>query len=401
MSNQPKTAYVCLISEHNIAELESCLYHQPSDIVLVVTTSMDKHANHFHRVIQEKLPNSQIHHPYDANFPLQGDNVANTKTWIANVLTPTLNHLQAARYGLNLTGGTKLLALGIAQSREWDWIDYKSFGKKDIGIFYQSPTASPALPDTIPAPIVQIADAARLYVEDYLPSTEKWAAVDLAHRQHLAQKIWYALEGEQHASDPVLATLFKYFSQQWYGTAFTDTLPVDDPALAEWVKAFDTLLPGSIALDNDGRLFLSKSGKSKAWQKWISGGWLEELAYGWLIEEGMNDTQIALNVTNHRNSEQGREVDIIGLLNGQLFIVEAKADKQPEQSNGQLVQQLLSIDVYGKSKKILLLGPEARRTMQRKGEQQRSWQDFEARCQASFVKLACSRPELIKSVFNR
>ena len=401
MSNQPKTAYVCLISDHNIAELESCLYHQPSDIVLVVTQRMSQHADRFKNVIQEKLPHSTIHHPHNPNYPLEGDGVVNTKTWIANVLTPALDHLQVTRYGLNLTGGTKLLALGIAQSRTWDWIDYKSFGKKDIEVFYQPLTTSPVLPNTIPAPIVQIADAARLYVEDYLSSTEKWAAVDLAHRQQLAQKIWNALEGEQQATDPVLATLFKYFSQQWYNTKFSDTLPVDDPALAQWVKAFDTLSPGFITLDNDRQLVLSKSDKSKHWRKWISGGWLEELAYGWLIEEGMNDTQIALNVESNRNSEKSREVDIIGLLDGQLFIIEAKADKRPDQPNGELVQQLLSIDGYGKSKKILLLGPEARRTIQRKGEQQKSWHDFKKRCDASFVKLACSRPELTKAVFNR
>ena len=397
-----KSVYVCLVSDHNIVELEACLLHKPSDLVLVVTEKMAEAAARLKKVIEKKLPETRVHITKStAKYPLKGEEVENAFKWVSKVLKPALKSLKAEKYGLNMTGGTKILALAVAQARQWDWIDYKGWGNEKLESFALNNTQQ--VKKHTP-PVIDVISAVALYANECVQSKESpWSHLDAAARAVLAQEIWDALEGETTASDQGLSYLFELFAQAWYPKT-QDRIEID-PAKADfdgsrfndWIEKFQKLLPNSLRREGHALHFGAEK-RQKNWRQWIGGGWLEELAYAWLKNAGLPEEQMALNLRDNADSAQSREVDLAAVHRGTLMIIEAKADKDSKTQAKSFEEQISSIgERYGRSTKLLFLGPEAQRSIKAKGKNKNAWTDFEKRCKGSHVSVITSRAALLKA----
>lgn len=115
-------AYVCMVSNFNLPELEACLARRPSDVLLVVSDSAPfaDAALRLQQRLQQDLPGSTVHvlHRSSTQHSLGGDDLLEAQQWFRQVLQPQLEQLAAAGKpaALNFTGGTKAMAFALLQA---------------------------------------------------------------------------------------------------------------------------------------------------------------------------------------------------------------------------------------------------------------------------------------------
>lgn len=404
---QPVT-YLCILSEFNLPELEACLQVQPDHLVLIVSNYYPAQAGaqRLATVVTEALPQITLHRPDQQVRSFDGEDIRAIQDWVIKVLEPYLQHNTPASNVriLNITGGTKAQSLVISRLLNYTALHYKGIGQNNIQVIQGDPPSWPVvecLQPSTPTPL----QVARLYAGavhhhasliDQLPEPDK--AIQLA------ADIWQALEQR----DPALLALFSALEELWYGKDAIQskalTLPLQrftgDAMPGKWINRFSALLPKHFCL-RDGQLHLPgnrASGTGKQLRKWISGEWLEALAGYWLTRAGLTEQDFISNLEISPNkgapSEARRETDLFVHHKGRSYLIEIKADLANNSAGRQAHQQVASLgNRLGRTKKILLLGPQATHSLDERGMEL-----LKVRLDSSGITLCCNRQQLLKAL---
>lgn len=385
--------YVCIVSDHNLPDLEAVLTFTPATVVLLATPGFAEPARRLRQQIEHALPGCQVLQP---SVPIRGDSLTEAQQWATHDLSPQLSRL-SERAVLNLTGGTKALALALLHGHHWTECHYKAFQRPLLERFTLRQGQPAPLPDH-ELKAAGIDQAVRLYC-DIRHTPHRPSACGLA----LARQLWQGLE----QGDAGLLALFKVFNRVW-------ALERDEPhwkhntvgwprhtlnqAVLPWFEQLQQLDPEHIYSDEQQLYFPGnrRNRKESGLRQWISGGWLEELVYYWLSQV-IPEQQLALNVrsqTNPDNHSQ-READVLLLHKGVTWVMEIKADVPPGHALSDMENQLSShAERYGKTRKVLFIGPELRKKL----EKNNKWESFAGRCKGNRVDLCHDQPSLYASL---
>jgi len=409
--------YVCSVSEHNVPSLQAVLLHQPSHVLLIVSKPFKDAAQRLQAVLERTLPGLCVSRPEPVPplLELEGDDVLDTQRWLHEVLLPYMQRPELAHLPkhLNLTGGTKAMAVALVACRRWDGLDYKGLSAMHLQVLRPPAAsgdpfelhASPELAD--PSPL----DVAELYNPHI--QTLKPNPIIQQHEAlsaELAGDLWLA-QSERHAG---LEALLEAFERVWVlgkdqnayqcAQATIDLQPPSvDPAptgrtLADWVQRFDALCPGVLALQQR-QLTLPGNRTSKAhehWKRWVSGDWLEQLCQLWLRDLGLPNSAIVGNLkvgeSAHQSATQ-READVFVHYRSQSYLIETKAGLPPDTKASDMEKQISSLaGRLGKVNKVLLLAPSLMHSLQ----QDNRWDGFKLRCSSNNVQSVISQLDLQK-----
>lgn len=417
-------AYVCLVSSYNLPELEACLLRRPSDALLVVSDGFIAGAQRLRQRLESNLAGIRVHmlHQSETGQPLDGDDLLQGQQWVRDVLLPRLHGLarESKEARLNLTGGTKAMAVALLHGCRWQSVDYRAQGRRELQVLRaESAGERPgldfhALP-RLPVPDVSPLEVALLHGNDvHIGKPGRIASRHPQASLQLAETLWQALAGE----DADLLLLFErlewLWSEQSKEPAYVCnllTLPWREflagrscpDGLLAWLERFRALAPDCLHWDGE-TLTLPGNGAhklAKDLRAWISGTWLEQLAYRWLREAGIPHEAIALNLKSGLvpgNSSSQREADLLVHYRSITSLVEAKAGLPPGGSPAELEQQVSSLgDRFGRTRKSLLLGPLLQRRLRGEGR----WESFQLRCKANSVILCTGKAELLDFVAGR
>jgi hypothetical protein len=409
-------AYVLVVSDFTLPLFEACLARLPSHVLLIVSdgNGFDSAAERLSKRLLEKFPHMAVER-LDAKHrqtPLKGDDVIECQNWITAELVPILHQGAYTQlpHVLNFTGGTKAMTAALLANYAWCELDYKSMTNNRIQVYVAQATKDAAQffpfteKESVEIKPVAALDVARLYNE-HAQEGRINTLCSHASSPVLAEKIWNAQEG----NDLELEGLFTLLEQAWLNPANDKveqviipwaTLPahLDREKLKQWAAALSEIAPEVAESVEDGFRIPARGDKTKqakAWIKWISGIWLEQLVFNWLIDCGIPEQSLARNLIfgdEELRSASGREADLFIHYRGRSLLVEIKAGIPPNGSPKEIEQQISSIkDRLGRSGKIILLGPSARKTLEYQGK----FEDFELRCRASQVALCLNRHGLI------
>lgn len=426
-------AYVCIVSGYNLPNLEGCLTRQPSDVLLVVSDdeqSFSEQANLLCKLLKKHLPNTKIHMLDKSNtgFSLKGEELLDLQEWVAKVLTPKLKTLNKETTVLNLNGGTKPLALAILQGYRWKWVDYiaKNAIKPQAlrvlknGQFKElhKKAQKTELSHLITADVLDIPCLVDDVVRENKPNRviRKEPEASAA----LAKELWDNLQQQ----DSAISRLFKAFNQVWSvrldaegkpkpsekilvlpwkdflkNTASAEFFLTQEEALP-WLRKFQSLMPSALNFTEETITLPGRNAESnyKSLLKWISGDWLEQLCYEWLLESGIPRRAIARSVTTGKGGAE-READLLIHYKGKTTLIEVKADLPPGEELKKLEEQLSSIGQirFGHNNKILFCGPDLKNLLQENSDKAKS---FDERCKKNNVQICTTRAELLKEVCN-
>ena len=346
--------YCLVVSDHNVSELECCITLQPAVTVLIASQRFVAAAQRFARTLRARLPACSVLIPVNDELPLTGDTFANCDHWIAQVLTPALQELKTlsqheeSLWYLNVTGGTKAIALALSRLHYWHVWHYKAYDKAYIEHIDRLDTSRPTQQIAL-QPI-----SAKEYCELYTPFSDTPITSD-SGRLAMANWMW-----DNRRQDTGVIALCDYLRKQPPPTrrgniqriAFTD-LGVTHESMAAFAQACAEHWPALLHCNDDYIDVLI--------DQWIYGGWLEDQIQSWLQSWCMRNPygEHALlrdvRITNADNSHKA-ELDFVVYHRCQAFVIEAKADID---KSGPLVKQLsLQSIQLGKKHLAVLVGPD-------------------------------------------
>lgn len=398
--------YVCVVSDHNLPNLEAILCYRPQTVILIATQRFTEAAKRLEEQVlaAPKLTGATV---ILANTEqLAGNTLSNSQTWAQHELVPLLQSYAQPHF-LNLTGGTKAMAIAFLYGHHWQECHYKAIEVQDIERF----TVSQQGPEVIttagpPMPVITIEQAIGLYCE----ALNNTSSLPTELEQQLAGQLWQGLVSQ----DRGLKSLFQVLNQVWSVEREHNewkkrliTLPISAfshfAQITPWLDALqplgeqqlgysdtDVTLPGNLRASTDS------SKKASKLKEWISGGWLEDVVFSWLKEK-IPASQLSINLQTQTSDDRHsqREADILLLHNGITWVMEIKADLPPNQKLPELENQLSSAaDRYGKARKILFIGPELKQKLVSDGR----LEGFKGRCQGNQVTLCYDKAGLYQAL---
>lgn len=406
--------YVCVVSNYNLPNFESCLLRQPKHIVLVVSDHkpVQEGAERLKAQLESALKGVMVHRP-DKEKKFNGRSFASCKAWVDSCLVPYLDGLESYPRACNITGGTKLNTLTLAVPKyRWAWLDYKDedhslqkleFKNNELVCVAEERLASASPIDVarLNSNEVKEVDPNRLIVEQEALSTE------------LAQQLWDALSTPQSVQGKALLELFGNkktgLEAAWLYDVFTPDTKAGLLKLSAtefigqdefntvqlaWLNQWHALARESIKADADYLLLPSKAMKDD-FKRWLSGDWLEQLVGIWLLDKVKSKT-IAMNLKinplkDEKSSTGERETDIVVHDKGRTTVIEVKTDLAPGHKVKDLLQQITSLgERLGRTRKVLMIGPQLQQSIQDRVK------DIEKRCKADNVILCRNKEELLR-----
>jgi hypothetical protein len=396
------------MSKHNLPELECCINLMPKYLFLVVSDNdaIQQNTKRFIIQVTKYLPDTEIIEIDTQSIRLSGDDMEESYQWINQSLEPLLIRYGDSRKGLNITGGTKALIMPLISATDWDFIDYKAQNTNYIQRHYPLDKRFKRI--TLPA--LHVESAVALYSNHHTVEERKHLSEhQIETRIKVAQKLWDGLLQHEQGLVALFSVLTKLWSinRDQYAVSevpvpwcdITQSAEVRD-SVYEWIGMLNDLCPEALKADENYVTFPGNKIKSATiaeWKNWLCGKWLEELAYAWLLSTGLSEQQISLNIRsgNKKSSASQREADLLILSNGQIYLVEIKADIPPNVEAKSIEHQISSLgDRFGSIRKILLLGPEAVDQLNK----QKKMQDFKLRCQSNNVSLCTSKEQLLNFI---
>lgn len=407
--------YVCVVSDYNLPEFESCMLRKPKHIVLVVSDfpSIQQGAERLQQQLEEQLQGTVIHRPdkiQHQNF--NGQSFSSVQAWIKQCLLPYLATLPSYPKACNITGGTKLSTLALAnQNLNWQWLDYKGERHSLQKLCFNSQgelklTQEESLNSALPAVVARLHSQT---VSEVQPNA--LVLVQPTNTAAHAQLIWNALSAPDSREGEALLDLFGDKQQGleavWsYGVLGSKNkklpltlaaqelvnLPAFTEAQLEWLQQWQKLAPHSIQLMGQEVNLPSRAQKDD-FKRWLSGDWLEQLAHTWLLTKLKPKTiavNLKVNPLSTKSSTGERETDIVVHDKGLTTVIEIKTDLAPNQKVKGLLQQITSLGRrLGRTRKVLLIGPQ----LQQKISKQMP--EVQLRCQADNVILCRNQQELL------
>lgn len=407
--------YVCVVSNYNLPEFESCLLRRPKHVVLVVSDyqKAQEGAERLEQQLEENLVGVRVHRPdISMGRSFNGQSFVECQQWIEDVLMPYLSRLPNLPRICNVTGGTKLYTLALAvPNLGWQQLDYK--GTEHFLQVFEFEEGKlvikdkKALGSALPYAVAKINSWQVVEVpENHLIKLKPELSLTMA------KDIWQALSEELSTEGKALRELFgddTYgLEAAWsYGrfTASSKRQPLElstqtflgkerfSEAEKKWLWQWVQLAPKLIGYTDDSIVVASRAMKDD-FKRWLAGDWLEQLTQAWLLEKLPRKT-IAANLKinplpNEKSSTGERETDIVVHHKGVTTVIEVKADLAPGHGVKDLLQQITSLgERLGKTRKVLMIGP------QLQDQIKANLKDVKRRCEADEVILCQCKEELL------
>ncbi len=340
--------YVCLLSEHNVAEFQAVKTIMPARIVAVASQFVRKKGAHerFCAVLKNDFAEDELR---VVGEELSGDNYDETRKWSREVLRPLLvaEKDTGARIVYNFTGGTKSMVMAIRDelSDLFDEMHYSAFNRKvgraELQIIHggESGKARPlediepleqahlysehvfVLDADIEPPLELLDELWETYSKDGSPYWQ-WSA--------FLKGLWF---GNNGVVEQIVNECGGELKKKHYFSVPLPTMKRQGFDL-EWFNRFAGLdKSGCTGLRGDHFLIPidRERGKAKHFIKWFAGRWYEDLVVEWLREVGVSTNHIVSNVMiKATNSDTGNEGDILLQRNGRLYLLEAKLGDQTD-----------------------------------------------------------------------
>lgn len=421
--------YVCVVTGQSLPLYEACLTRRPSHIILVVSRWVREkgHAGRLIPLLADALPEAKIFQPDLENdgCELAGDSLEKDSVWAKDVLHPYLKkpEFDGLPRWLNINGGTKLMSLILSTTLPWDRLDYQAVGERVLKASRIEASGGDALAELVLAPddngvisaSVTPFEVAKLYnpnVKKLPPNLLRAVAESLP----VAKSMFKGIKSEQPELLHVLDVLDNVWSKcredpRYSGKEASLTLDtflapesIDSRQARVWLERFEALSPDCFRVSRESVIFpgnhrnLGK--RCKAFKKWLSGDWLEQLARHWLEQANLTDEHISENLyvqLAEGESASGRETDLLIQFRGRTCQVEIKADMPPGQTGQQMVQQLGSIHKFGMADKILLIGPK----LELRLHKDKAMNSMLQRCMSHNIRLATNQERFVQYVRER
>jgi hypothetical protein len=410
--------YVCVISNFNLPEFESCLLRRPSHLVLVVSTHMQKNADLFEQQISKTLPGIQVIRP-DKATAFGGSDCQECNSWAQHTLLTHLNALPGTMPRVcNITGGTKAITLSLINPVfRWRWLDYKADQKQQLQRLHIN---------TAGAMTVDGSDGLPMATPDQVAGLHSWNVqkrpnnpiMDVPDSSLQANKLWQALSEPESEAGQSLLSLFggkesgleklwvyergKARKKDTCVTQNANEFAQQDQFNAQqldWLQGWHRLAPESLQFTASCITLAAGSHTSDPLRRWLSGDWLEQ----WVadrLREWLPAEHIACNLKvnplkGETSSSGERETDIMVHYNGVTTIIEVKTDMPPAGGVKALLEQIASMgDRLGRTRKILFVGPQLKQKMVE------NFDDIKKRCDSNNVKLCSSATELKRLIMG-
>lgn len=389
--------YIVMLSTNNVVELKSCLQFKPKHLHIINSTFTDQIQKNRDKSIAQRFKNTltecadtkdiQLHFIENVgSSTLEAENVSKIDQWIETVFKPYAEknfHLNCEEnVVLNITGGTKTLALYMMQAYDWNKIHYLSFQQADkqeyISVLsYKDGKLKSDNNDILYNQKMDLLDHLKLYADTVYTSSEN---VIIKHSDSLAvAKLRFEGQHLPTFTDknffPLITPLL---NDLWYGEgrkklqALYDEIKAENEELKKngqplknnpkqkyheinlndfleknnairYKDAFKSFLQRLYALSpyviesfkiTDDIIQIPthyhNNDKVQAWKKWISGEWFEQLIQTWLIEFGVDSQNLRTGLRPANANATGRETDILLLKGSHLYFLELKADVRIE-----------------------------------------------------------------------
>lgn len=378
--SKSKKVYICVVSQHNIVELESCLNIMPDEVLLIISKGMQDKARRLEKVLKEALPKLKI-----LTFPtlFDGGNIKSIKEWSDLYFVSFLKDNQNNEIIFNATGGTKAMGLVFEQYLEDYcsdfWLHYKDMNDRFIQVAKIQQKKWQLESNIELSHSITAKQAVEVYEDEF---TFQKIEHD-SNKIEFAQKIWDDLSEEK---ENALQHCFKFLKEIWSIQREREQhknsrieLDLNEEEFKEFNKAlllsgFDflnKLVTTIFPIQNEplfgysevtkkpyliGNKVNSRIGKIK---KFIEGDWLEILVQNWLLEVGFKEEQILssleLKYINKETKKPKKEIDLFVYHKAKSYLIEVKADadKMREVSK-QILESGMTLGLGGK---ILFAGP--------------------------------------------
>lgn len=420
-ADQSPLDYYLIVSQHNLAELQACLYLKPQRIILITTQSMQERAERLKKILAQRLQGSEIEILHEQ---LEGNRVKEIREWVRNTLNARLRAgTQAGRRQiLNMTGGNKIISLILSNldtsaGVAWEALHYQSIPDEkfapQIEVF-QIYERDFRLQEPIDLSAVQVPplDALCLYMDNPENDHPKpWESSALA-LQLAQERLDASLALSPGAGQPQPEHPWRYltpwleqhwfeegkknhsFELHWHERDFPE--PLLRPLLARLQQLQPELQP--LTFTAQGVRFPSGVDKDSVdWRKWICGIWYEQLVLHWLEQCGIRPDSYVPNVhvRDHKRNDT-HEIDILLLRHNKFQVIEIKADLPKGKKLSEFEKAITSASsLLSTADKYLILSPHLRYQGQpvkactdASGRQtSRQWQDFEDRCKLLGITL--------------
>ena len=404
--------YVVVVSGFNQPALEACLTRKPGHVILIVSNDgrFREKAERLAHVLKEVFPTIIIHCIEGMNNKLDANRVEHAQTWVYNELLPFLDSQYPDKeHWLYTSGGTKAIIMALIDAHSWHRIEYKAEDRNQLEAMTKSRQGKFASFETTPLANARPQWVVQLHNKEFQQTNN---SKDTIHNPQRAQALWDALD----QSDSCLRYWFHILNKLWFtdesyknqkvisiNTDLLDQWKIERPdeqaekwfmQIAEFEQTDWKKIPNGTTWQIPGP---SCSGKSKNLKRWLESGWLEQLVLQWLRDDHFSPDQMVLNLATEKNRE--READLLVNHEGQMKLIEIKADYQEKSDFKNIVRQIKSMgDRFGRTKNAVLIGPEFKRhLLSEKGHND----DFEKKCKADDISILRSKEELITFVRGR
>lgn len=352
------TTYVCVMSEHNVAELQCVLTIRPAEVIAVASSwaRIGERSALFKDLVEREMGGATrvriVGAEQAGSMIHSGSNYDNATTWARGALLPLLAEARderGHRVVLNYTGGTKASCFALRDAWDWDVLHYKALedGKDVIEEVDLRAGTTWKMAVTPVTPLQQ----AQLYTSNrrlrQKPASEicgQRSSLTLAQRAHdqiddpgrpfpklmrLLQNLWFSRDRNHRPS-----------AMGWRVADGRVHVPLDhlvgDPTndddrafLGELVDldTRDDALTFDIVNEH---LVVPRKGREKnEWRSpfiaWLAGEWFEQVVYAWACDLVGRD-HVTRNLEYKLDDEDtGNELDVLIQYRGRLFILEAKA----------------------------------------------------------------------------
>jgi hypothetical protein len=405
MMNAQPTLYVVISSSHNVAEYRCLLNLTPESVLIVSSTTEDGSAQRLASVIGQGLPDTKIHFsPADGQNALEGDKGQSIQRWVEQSLQPLLHEYRnnGTRIILNLTGGTKLMAVFIQRAFPWHEIHYLALGAEH----FERYDCEMRFAGTVELPVtVPLLHQGQLYMDKvtlHTPTSVERHPEAVAVAEYLHQQ--YATAGKivsiNRPLDLPWILLAQFIEEQslwhshfngpeWQRIDIDGIYPLSD-AWQSLVAILRSI--GSFIEERPEGLYLAtvRYKSSEDWRHFLAGTWFELLLKHWLASY-LPHIKVLSSVQLHADKQdRGRESDLLVAAESGLMVVEAKVHRPATTSARAMQDQLKNTALrVGRVHACLVFSPAGPGSFK-----PAAWADFQNSCRVAGIKLVvANRPE--------
>lgn len=305
--------HVCLVSAQLLANYIPVLMDKPDLVVLLSSTRMRVEAGRFARMLQQR----GVRHSVRQDVPDAG--FANIRQFATTLLAELQEKYSQANLTANITGGTKLMSLGLQEvfAATGHRIIYTDTAKGYLELL-QTATLEPLQAVLNVRDYLQAYGANTLHCLSEDPLWHTNALQRRAAAQHLAE-----LSGQSHLKSliKVLNALAMKALSLRGDSLIAPQQAFDRPLAANWREALQPLLDAGLLalLPNEQDVVFMDAERTR----FLCGHWLEE--YAWQVAEQLDLDDAACGVEiRWEKSDTYNELDVVVTHNNRLLALECK-----------------------------------------------------------------------------